>query len=201
MLTVHEHFSFFPSLVSKFDISHSYAFVKTNDEVLDYLLSDPKGLRVPLLHGDAKRTYDLEILENFSDLKYTIQKCVDVYTAEAGLVPLEIGLSWSAIYENGSYIERHNHTGGSMVSGAYYPYIESNESSLLFENPVSVLKPTDESNGQITEYNSRGKEIHVSSGSLLLFPSWMFHYTNKNDSGKRIVISFDTKKQVDNHIK
>ena len=69
MLTVHEHFSFFPSLVSKFDISHSYAFVKTNNEVLDYLLSDPKGLRVPLLHGDAKRTYDLEILENdVSDL-------------------------------------------------------------------------------------------------------------------------------------
>ena len=27
------------------------------------------------------------------------------------------------------------------------------------------------------------------------------NYTNKNDSGKRIVISFDTKKQVDNHIK
>ena len=46
MLTVHEHFSFFPSLVSKFDISHSYA---EEDEVVDYLLSDPKGLSVPLL--------------------------------------------------------------------------------------------------------------------------------------------------------
>lgn len=190
MLAVHEHFSFFPSLVSKFDISHSYA---EEDEVVEYLLSDPKGLRVPLLQGDAKRTYDLKILDKFLDLKHAIQKCVDVYTDEAGLVPLEVGLSWSAIYENDSYITRHNHV-GSMVSGAYYPYIESNKSSLLFENPVSVLKPTDESSENITEYNSRGKEVHVSSGSLLLFPSWMFHYTNRNNSGKRVVISFDTKK-------
>ena len=84
-----------------------------------------------------------------------------------------------------------------MVSGAYYPYIESNKSSLLFENPVSVLKPTDVSSEKITEYNSRGKEVLVTSGSLILFPSWMFHYTKKNTSGKRIVISFDTKIKVD----
>ena len=194
MLTEHEHFSFFPALVSKFNIGNSYA---EEDDVIDYLMSDPTGLKVPLLHGNAKRTYDLGIAEKFLDLKFAMQKCLEVYTSEAGLVPLEIGLSWSAIYENDSYIERHNHAGGSMVSGAYYPYIESNKSSLLFENPVSVLKPTDVSSEKITEYNSRGKEVLVTSGSLILFPSWMFHYTKKNTSGKRIVISFDTKIKVD----
>ena len=66
---------------------------------------------------------------------------------------------------------------------------------------MQVLKPTDISNDNITKYNSRGKEVDVSSGSLLLFPSWMFHFTKKNTSGKRIVISFDTKLKVDEPIK
>lgn len=192
-----EHFDFFPTLVSKFDISG----YEEEDDVVDYLLSDPKGLTVPLLQGNAKRTFNLELIDQFSTLKNSIQMCVDVHTEKAGLVPLSIGLSWSAIYENDSYIERHSHPGGSMISGAYYPYIESNKSSLLFENPMEVLKPTDISNDNITKYNSRGKEVDVSSGSLLLFPSWMFHFTKKNTSGKRIVISFDTKLKVDEPIK
>ncbi|MGY8868296.1 MAG: putative 2OG-Fe(II) oxygenase, partial [Methylophagaceae bacterium] len=30
------------------------------------------------------------------------------------------------------------------------------------------------------------------SGDLVLFPSWVYHYTTPNQSGKRCVISFDT---------
>ena len=52
-----KHYDMFPILISEFDIS---GYDKESD-VIDYLLSNPEGLTVPVLHGDAIRTYDLDL--------------------------------------------------------------------------------------------------------------------------------------------
>ena len=98
--------------------------------------------------------------------------------------------SWYGVYENSGKIDRHNHA-NSQVSGAYYPYVEDKYTSICFDNPTMVLRPTDIWD-EVTKYSEPGKEIVVQSGDLVLFPSWVYHYTTPNQSGKRCVISFDT---------
>ena len=45
---------------------------------------------------------------------------------------------------------------------------------------------------QNTEYNVKNVEVPCEQGALYLFPSWLEHYTNQNQTDKRITISFNT---------
>jgi len=43
-----------------------------------------------------------------------------------------------------------------------------------------------------SEYNIKNVEVACEQGSLYLFPSWLEHYTNPNQTDDRITISFNT---------
>jgi ectoine hydroxylase-related dioxygenase (phytanoyl-CoA dioxygenase family) len=60
----------------------------------------------------------------------------------------------------------------------------------VFDNPTTVLRPTDIFD-KVTKFSQNAKEVVVQSGDLVLFPSWVWHYTDPNTSGKRCVVSFD----------
>lgn len=186
MLKLPETYDLFPTLVFKVDIS-GYS---EEDAVIDHILQDKDLGEHGLLYGSAKTSKTRNFVDNYSTLKNQLQLAVDSYTNKVGLLPLKITNSWYGVYENGGKIDKHNHA-NSQVSGAYYPYIQSNQSGIVFDNPIDVLRPTDIFNN-MSKYSEPAKEIIVRSGELVLFPSWIKHYTDPNTSGKRCVISFDT---------
>jgi len=186
MLKLPESYDLFPILVSKFDISG----YDQEDEVIERVL-DNSGLgEHGFLQGSAKTSTTRNFLEEYPTLQKQIQAAIDVYSKRVGLLPLKTTGSWYGVYENGGKIDRHHHA-NSQVSGAYYPYVESRYTSIVLDNPTTVLRPTDIWDN-ITKYSEPAKEIVVQSGDLVLFPSWIYHYTDPNTSGKRCVISFDT---------
>ena len=186
MLKLPETFDLFPILISKFDISG----YDEEDDVIERVLHHSGLGEHGLLQGSAKTSTTRNFLEEYPILQKQIQTAIDVYSKTVGLLPLKTTSSWYGVYENGGKIDRHYHA-NSPVSGAYYPYVESRYTSIVFDNPTTVLRPTDIWDNN-TKYSEPAKEIVVQSGDLVLFPSWIYHYTDPNTSGKRCVISFDT---------
>lgn len=92
-----------------------------------------------------------------------------------------ISSSWFNVLSKGGVVGRHKHVDswdnneGSVVSGAYYPYVDKNSAALIFSFP-----------------NKNLISIVPESGALVIFPSWLDHYTKPNKSERRITVSFNT---------
>jgi|TARA_B110000495_G_C22979734_1_gene575810 uncharacterized protein (TIGR02466 family) len=184
-LPLTEYYSLFPNLITRQDIS-GYA---EQDEVIHELLHGTDTGEHNLLNK-AKTSHSRDFLDNYPDLKKRIQNAVNQYSTKTGLEQSEITHSWYGVYDEGGSITRHMHR-SSIISGAYYPYIEKGFTEICFENPTATLNSiwpiVDPS-----EWNVEGKAIGVKQGMLVLFPSWMYHYTTANTSGTRCVVSFNT---------
>jgi uncharacterized protein (TIGR02466 family) len=184
-LPLTEYFTVFPLLITKQDIS-GYA---EQDDVIERVTADSEVYQHDLV-THASRSPMNNFLDSYPDLKNRMQSACDSYADKVGLERPTISQSWYVTYENTGTIKRHNHS-GSVISGAYYPYIEKTRSSLVLENPTMVLRPTDPIISP-TEYSTQAKAIPISPGTLLLFPSYMYHWTDPEPVGKRCVVSFNT---------
>ena len=178
-----ETYDLFPTLVQKYNI--------TNDStILDDIFS-PKGslnnVEPHNLLANAKRSVDANILDSYTKLKSSIQEAVDLYSQKIGICRVAISQSWYNIADNGGFITRHTHP-GSVISGAYYPFIENNYGGFVVENP----NPHEVWN-KLTKYNETAHDFEIKTDDLLLFPSRMNHFTEPNQSGTRLCISFNTR--------
>jgi hypothetical protein len=98
---------------------------------------------------------------------------------------------WTTIYPPGAYVPEHIHS-NSLLSGVFYAKAEPNCGNLVFHDPSYIAKsmylykhntfPTVD-----TKYTQQ-----VKTGAMILFPSWLPHKTEVNNSGEdRIIISFN----------
>jgi len=93
--------------------------------------------------------------------------------------------SWLTDTNKGEYTVPHNH-GGFDISGVYYFLTNSNDGDINFVNPSPVLQTSKFiSNSQYIKYKPK-------AGKLLLFPSWLTHFVNENETdNRRISLSFN----------
>lgn len=182
----HQHIPLFPTLVSAFDLEYTVTnemmTILKNNNVIDHSL---------LENGES--SYGATSLSNISEFKnlfLEIQKCIDIYTNEAGIEPCILTESWFNILRKGGEVKPHRHE-GSVVSGAFYPYLDADSANLIFESPLKVSKMNDILFKE-TEYSSYTVEFPVKQGILVIFPSWLIHYVPPNRSAERITISFNT---------
>ena len=133
---------------------------------------------------------DFSILNHISGLEETIQKEINDYTTTIGLCETRITNSWDNIYNKGAKVLHHHHH-GSVISGAYYAKAGDDSSPIIFENPFYKFRGAEES-VEYTPYSCAENKFDIEDGMLILFPSWITHYTLPNESDERIVISFNT---------
>lgn len=131
---------------------------------------------------------------NLSILKSKIEKYILDYKNNV------CGISTQNFYITDSWIAKtpiggkhllHDHP-NSIISGVYYAQTE--KSYINFYNPVNLFK-----NFQFhfdynleTEFNRTDWAIEIEQGDLIIFPSWLQHYVNTNNSNKeRTVIGFN----------
>ena len=98
---------------------------------------------------------------------------------------------WFNINHPGNYNVMHNHP-GSFFSGAFYIDVPQNSGELVFKPPTGA-----ESfyfGGDYNNYFVRTVHIKPKRNLLVLFPSWIDHYVEQNNSDlDRISISFNTR--------
>jgi uncharacterized protein (TIGR02466 family) len=141
------------------------------------------------LFSHGLSTYFLqEVVQNVSgcaELEDDIIKCVNnfmqnnIYSRNIAL-----GSSWFNIQHPGSTLTRHVHP-GSIISGALYINADQDSSPIFFENPNPYYPFCNDI--------IRAHEFLPTTGDLILFPSWLSHYSDRiNRTDNRIVISFNT---------
>ena len=95
--------------------------------------------------------------------------------------------SWLTKTSPGENTVPHNH-GDYDISGVYYIQTNGNDGSLSFINPLSSL--------ECTKFLPKGHGVVYKPevGLMILFPSWLNHFVEPNDSNtERISLAFNIK--------
>ena len=179
----------FPTLIAEYDL---------NDRVDNSIIIDKMRKSGLLMHGILSKGtssylggYDCALTRlAMNDLKTAIQDCVNEYCKTAGLQQNVIVNSWCNILNEGGRVRRHRHE-KSILSGAYYPTSNADDTPLYIENPNHVFKMT-ETKEYDTEFNWDQAGFTVETGKLLIWPSHLYHSTLRNGSEERFTISFNT---------
>lgn len=123
-------------------------------------------------------------------IKATIEDCIQDYCLEYGLPQLAIGNSWMNRVGKGGAVKSHRHE-VSVLSGAFYPIADKGSTPLVFKSPLHPYKMY-EYTAKETQLNANLMETPCEQGTLVLFPSWLEHYTEDNNTDNRVTVSFNT---------
>jgi len=97
--------------------------------------------------------------------------------------------SWATVNKMFSYHHKHNHP-NSMFSIVYYAEIESGD--LMLDFPYSRIQERFNFSYDVknwNEFNSNSWKFKLSTGDVLIFPSWLDHYSTPNQvDSDRIII-------------
>ena len=179
----------FPTLVAEYDLADKI----DNDLIMKKITISGLQMHGTLNKGVSSYMggYDCALTRlAMTDLQSAIKECLDDYCKEAGLEENIIVNSWCNILKEGGSVKRHRHD-KSVLSGAYYPSSDPDDCPLLIENPTQIFKMT-ETKIHDTEYNVSAIGVPTSKGKLVIWPSYLYHETQKNSSEERYTISFNT---------
>lgn len=183
-------FEIFPTMVTTHDLSTDPSFNVMRDVVNKTKTSEHALMK------NAESTYnestgnawlDHMLLKDFKNL---IQQCIDQYTQTYGLKQLRISNSWMNRIGLQGAVRPHRHE-MSALSGAFYPQAEPGSTPLILKNPTNSHKMYEIHTNE-TFFNAGQIEMECIVGQLILFPSWLEHYTEDNDTENRVTVSFNT---------
>jgi len=98
---------------------------------------------------------------------------------------------WTTIYPPGAFVPEHVHS-NALLSGVFYAKAPENCGNLLFKDPAYVAKTM--FMRTVGEFPSVATMhvIDVATGSMVLFPAWLPHQTEANESKEdRVIVSFN----------
>ena len=118
------------------------------------------------------------------DLKKEIEKKLSEYCNSILQTDLEIYITNSWVNETNPNQQHylHNHS-NSILSGVYYINVEDSLPLITF-NRMQLPFLLNIVPKEFTMFNSTEWSIPVENGSLIIFPSTLYHYVKPNDSNK-----------------
>jgi len=133
------------------------------------------------LYGEVNTNYNYEG-KDLINISSILKEEIDIISKEINKKIVVSG-SWIEKAEKGMYHTVHNH-GQIGLSAICYVEFNSDE-----HEPAIFIAPfNDAFNGQLIEASSK----QMKEGLILLFPSFLLHYTNPNKSDKiRTTLSFN----------
>ena len=155
---------------------------------LKYNNFDPNLTKNPLYISDDVNILELEGLNNLSNLfdKWAYYYVKNILKLNNKLQKTN---SWVTINKTGGEHHVHHHP-NSFISLCYYPKIKSG--SLCFklqDSPLSSKLNFDFDIIELNEYNSKFISFLPKPGDIIIFPSWVYHYSEPNESTEdRIMI-------------
>tara|TARA_B100000965_G_scaffold111233_1_gene91835 strand:+ start:691 stop:1308 length:618 start_codon:yes stop_codon:yes gene_type:complete len=142
-----------------------------------HYLSDPNS---------QEHLFERFALDNFRE---EINRNLKLYCASLQFEwrPYTINSSWIALFKNGNFGHCHHH-GSADISGVYYLKkgdLDADDGHIYFKSPLVQAQTS-------LCYFGGKIVIPAKQGGLLLFPGWLEHGVNMNNSDEdRISVSFD----------
>lgn len=119
-----------------------------------------------------------ENLQSYTDTVINPQKELEIYITN----------SWLNISRQGEQHHKHSHV-NSLISGVYYVKTGSDDSITFYHNRYNQIKIYPK---EYNIFNSDSWTIPVSSGDILLFPSYLDHGVTSCNNDIRISLAFNT---------
>jgi len=169
-----------------------------NDTLVAYAFSlASKDSGVFVSNEGGWQSKDVSESEEMKSLISLIEDRINILHTQIGLnnkFKQVISNIWININRHLNYNRAHMHP-HSCFSGVYYVKASDRAGCLEMMNPVSSffhVIPSD-SVGQPGPFNSQLCSLPPTPGMLVMFPSWLMHYTQPNLSNDdRISIAFNT---------
>ena len=190
-----KHNNIFPIFVSEFDLTGH----ECNSLVIEKIDTMYEKKDSTLYNNNRERFLNEPDL---IELWKTFQECCDIYCEKANIKPVIVGSNWINAIQLNDSIKAHTHA-TSVISGSYYPYVESIDSPLMLENPSSsiikehnirrILRNVDNTSGlSKKDYEVNSINFNPQSESLIIFPSYLTHWVNSIPTNKRYTVVFNT---------
>jgi len=148
----------------------------------------------PLVRGEAWQSgHGLHKQEELRGLVPCIAAAVDTALAflRVGHRQIFITGCWANVNAPGAAHRMHTHP-NNFLSGVYYVQVQDGADTINFHDPraqTGIIRPTVT---ELTAYNTDQVVISVSSGTLIVFPAWLPHSVDANQSElMRVSISFN----------
>lgn len=180
----------FPTVAMEFDLSEKLG--DCSDMVEKYIGSSHSLMENGSSNYSAAHTEKLDWLgeERTAQLVQAFQECVDTYARRMNLFPLTILNFWMNSMSHGGRTILHRHE-GSVLSAAFYPKVAEGSARLKFHSPLRPYRMNELFEAE-NDLNTYYHYIEPKDGHLVIFPSWLDHETEINNTDYRYVISFNT---------
>ena len=187
----------FPQPVFKYKIDN---FEKINKELLEFIYKefekDKLGVKKSNINGWHSKTFDLHdqngVPKKFLDhldiyIKNVFKNYGWVYNSEK----VKCTSMWSIINKRGNFNVEHSHS-NNYLSAAYYVKAPKNCGNFKASNPNIINRNFFPKSKQANELNAKMATIKVEEGDLLIFPAYLPHSVEENESDHdRVLISFN----------
>ena len=150
------------------------------------------------------RSKDDYLFDNFAsdgrlkDIKIFCEQQLKNYLEEidgvsTDLAGLRITQSWLNKNKPGEHHHSHHHS-NSYISAVLYISCLPNDGINFSNRMYGMFNNMEFSRKKVTVWNSTGTTINVTEGDLIIFPSWIPHFVNRNETKdtERISLSFNT---------
>ena len=186
---------FFPTPIWTSVISD---YTNINIEILKYIKNlkedDPQGIKKSNFLGWHSKDFSLnteEVGSFIGGIFPKIQNALDDLGWDKEKNEVKITSMWAIINKKNAYNGRHIHA-NNYISAAYYVKAPKDCGDIIFYDPrdaKTIRKPSISNSNQL---NSEVVSVTPQEGLLVLFPSYIHHSVNPNNSeDERIVISFN----------
>ena len=182
----------FPTPIYISDIKHPTLNQELERDIVTWSNKDKGMIRTNIKgwHSDTNMN-ELPEYAKLVDMLYSAQKTIydqEYYESEPYL-----GNMWANINPPGGSNRAHIHP-NSLWSGVYYVKAPQNSGQLKIEDPRSVALMTRPKQKDVPKPDRLLREHHYEpkTGRLIMFPSWLNHCVDPNNSNDiRISVSFN----------
>ena len=187
----------FPQPLFKYQIED---YKIKNKKLLDYIYklygNDNLGVKKSNINGWHSKSFDLHDKKDipsefYEDISSYI---IDVFKNYGWIYdPSKVVCTsmWAIINKKGNFNIEHSHS-NNYLSAAYYVKAPDNCGNFKASNPNIINRNIYPKSIQGTELNSNTASIKVNEGDLLIFPAYLPHSVEENQSDEdRIIISFN----------
>ena len=183
--------AYFPTIIYAKDVQLDNRLFER--EVIEWSKKD-KGIRRTNMIGWHSTTemHQIPVFKPLVDELFKMQ--IEIYKEELLTREPIIGNMWANINPPGGYNRPHIHP-NSHFSGVYYIKAPQNSGEIVFNDPRSaahMVMPERVKDIKPPSHLWREVRVNPLEGRMLMFPSWLWHCVEPNESNDiRISVSFN----------
>jgi len=173
-------------------------YEEVNNKMYNYIKNlqtkDPEGVKKSNIHGWHSNNFDLDIEEPkffINAISSSLNEAFNDMSWDVKSHKVKVTSMWSVVNVKNSHNSRHIHS-NNYISAAYYVKAPKKAGDIVFHDPRSAAVYHKPKVKEANILNSTIFKVEPKEGLLALFPSYLHHSVETNQSNEeRIVISFN----------